>query len=176
MLVTVQCHRCGKSFAITPSRFRHGEGKFCSRTCRAESMTLRVNVVCCKCGKTFRVARSKVKNGRGKYCSKLCAGFASRPLVERFWSKVKKTETCWLWTGAKSPAGYGYIKLSSEGAALVVLHDCPGGDNPSCVNPDHLWLGTQADNVADMDKKGRRVSKALRGAEHWRHRKTASQI
>lgn len=42
-----------------------------------------------------------------------------------------------------------------------MCHDCPGGDRPDCVNPNHLWLGTRADNNYDRDKKGRHV--ALRG-------------
>jgi hypothetical protein len=92
------------------------------------------------------------------------------PLEERFWLKVQKTETCWLWIGAHHPQGYGNITVSKgktkpahilsweihfgpipEG--MKVLHSC---DNPPCVKPDHLFLGTQTQNIADMDAKGRR--------------------
>lgn len=88
--------------------------------------------------------------------------------LERFWSNVEKTESCWLWTGAKSSAGYGQVRvdgitlyahrLSYEmqngplGTGLVVLHSC---DNPACVNPEHLSSGTQLDNVHDAINKGR---------------------
>ena len=87
---------------------------------------------------------------------------------ERFWSKVKKTEGCWLWMGARDPDGYGSFRVGSRGThahriayalkvghippGLSVLHRC---DNPPCVRPDHLFLGTQLDNVNDMAKKGR---------------------
>jgi len=105
------------------------------------------------------------------------------PLEERFWSKVLvcvhgKTcrDCCWPWTGAKDQWGYGLMyrtkkpkvtwykahRLSHElfmgpiPEGLHVLHDCPSGDDPACVNYNgHLWTGTQADNNADRDKKGR---------------------
>lgn len=87
--------------------------------------------------------------------------------IERLMSKVIKTEGCWNWTARKTPQGYGRIsinnvnKLAHRAAYefmvgpigdLHVLHRC---DNPSCVNPDHLWLGTNLDNVADKVAKGR---------------------
>lgn len=93
-------------------------------------------------------------------------------LSERFWAKVDKRgpSECWLWTGAKGPTGYGHLNNKSGSNIahrisyelhfgpipqdMCVCHNCPGGDNPSCVNPSHLWLGTQLENIADMKQKG----------------------
>ena len=97
-------------------------------------------------------------------------------MEERFWAKVHKTENCWLWTGGHSEDGYGIFSINADtlqGAhrvswilthgpipdGLWVLHNCPGGDNPACVNPGHLWLGTATDNNQDMSRKGRHFTK-----------------
>lgn len=93
---------------------------------------------------------------------------------DRFWSRVSKgaSDSCWPWTGWKDVDGYGAIKLRHQGQGLMaraprvsyVLHygEIPVGqivrhkcDNPSCVNPAHLELGTTADNMADKVKRGR---------------------
>jgi hypothetical protein len=91
---------------------------------------------------------------------------------QRFWAKVNKTATCWLWTGAVSCGWYGMLNNWPNGTVrahvaswllhrgpvpkgLCVLHNCPSGDNPLCVNPAHLWLGTFAENMADKVAKGR---------------------
>lgn len=95
-------------------------------------------------------------------------GKVSGTLEERFWDKVQKTGMCWVWTGCKQSQGYGQIRIKRkcELAHRVsweltngriadntqVLHKC---DNPACVRPDHLFLGSQQDNVDDMVAKGR---------------------
>ena len=91
-----------------------------------------------------------------------------QPLSERFWGKVTKTETCWTWNASQDQYGYGRFtfdgsnKRANRMAWLLTYGEIPGGmqvlhrcDNAACVNPDHLYLGTHADNMSDMVKRGR---------------------
>jgi len=103
--------------------------------------------------------------------------------ITRFWSKVDRSggpDSCWIWTAAKDSHGYGVFKIAGHQiistriawelergrvmSGLCLLHDCPGGDNPACVNPAHLWLGTKRQNNNDAAIKGQHASK-LRPAD-----------
>ena len=93
-------------------------------------------------------------------------------LEERFLAKVVKTDGCWKWIGATTSSGYGCIglgrrrKLQAHRVSYelyvgeipegrMVLHRC---DNPPCCNPDHLFIGTQTDNMRDAARKGRNIA------------------
>lgn len=93
------------------------------------------------------------------------------PLYKRFWESLDTSQDCWLWTGAKGPKGYGHIVVDTRHTyahrysyelangpipeGKMVLHKC---DNRLCCNPSHLYVGTAADNTADMVRRGRCTS------------------
>jgi len=93
---------------------------------------------------------------------------ASRPLAERLWEKVVRDGDCWPFVGARDPKGYGRISVRNKALltqrvawelangpipeGMHVLHRC---DNPPCVNPAHLFLGSNHDNMQDKVRKGR---------------------
>lgn len=117
--------------------------------------------------------------------------YPSRPFEVRFWEKVNKTAPngCWVWTGQTHGFGYGYVRgpdlkkarahrLSYEMAkgaipdGFVVRHMC---DNPSCVNPAHLEVGTMADNIQDRDRRGRTAIGDRHGQRKARLAREAAQ-
>lgn len=124
---------------------------------------------------------------------------------DRFWKRVNKKgplipdmiECCWVWVGALDKDGYGVFGVSTlvksarahrvaweflhgDPGDLCVLHEC---DNPSCCNPEHLFLGTQADNMRDKMGKGRHRSglkehpeRAAKGEGHGNAKLTEEQV
>lgn len=139
---------------------------------------LTLSKVCARCGKTFRKRErdSKSQWQERMYCSALCSNRDKlvAPLHLRFWDNVERSEgnRCWVWTGTKDEHGYGRLCYGGKEAkadykahrmsyemrfgpisnSKVICHTC---DNPSCVNPNHLFEGTQADNAKDTSRKGR---------------------
>lgn len=117
---------------------------------------------------------------RGIWCSRKCQHNST--LKERFFYKVEKTDSCWNWIGGKYSNGYGcmFVGRKLTGAHRVswmvhngaipsgmqILHRC---DNPPCVNPDHLFLGSQLENIRDMLGKNR-------GGQHKCRTVTASDV
>lgn len=96
---------------------------------------------------------------------------------------------CWLWLGSVMGQGYGTVSFNKKNhlahrvsyelengpipAGQYVCHRC---DNPICVNPDHLFLGTQADNMSDCARKGRTRVPTLKGEAHHQAKLTAEQV
>lgn len=155
---------------------------------RPRTKTIRL---CERCG-ALRHSKSSTR-----FCSKACA-LADRhdtDQVARFWSKVEKTDTCWLWRSSAETKHYGQFSIGRtpysahrfayeltygpipEG--LDVCHRC---DVRACVNPEHLFLGTALDNSRDMVEKGRSMrgrpgtARPCRGVNHPLHKLTEADV
>jgi hypothetical protein len=119
-------------------------------------------------------------------------------LEDRFWHYVAKSKGCWLWTGTCDKNGYGRLMIDAnpllahrlswnihygdipptdsrykKGESKHVLHHC---DNPTCVNPEHLYLGTPQDNTNDMWNRGRAKPGHLVGEKHGMAKLTEAQV
>lgn len=128
----------------------------------------------CGCPFSFRACPSNISLGRGRFCSKNCQKqWQTIPLAVRFKKYVGKPEIsgCVPWVGLRNADGYGLIGSGTKNGrnllahrvayefahgkipdGMLILHHC---DNPPCINVKHLFLGTHADNHADMMQKGR---------------------
>ena len=129
----------------------------------------------CECGNKIVARGDQLKSGNTKSC-----GCYHRDQItkgtekDRFWAHVDKPGDCWEWLASKGPNGYGQFTATVDGrlrnmrahrlayiwagndlqADDILCHTC---DNPSCVNPNHLFVGTHQDNMADKVEKDRQA-------------------
>lgn len=168
MPATTQCDNCG---ALLHSR--RPDQHFCNLTCqRAWQARQHVTFACKACGTVV----TRHPDRANVFCSRTCRlAWEGQAEAARFWVQVDQSggpDACWPWLGYRSPLGYGKFHVKREGKWVTRLathvawelthgplppgtphlHQC---DNPPCVNPAHVRPGTQAENVADMRRKGR---------------------
>lgn len=171
-----KCKNCEISLTVdnvsmaTPKKFR----AIC-KSCRSKAvMTYQKSIPEKRRAYATQFARSsgRVRQYPCITCSALCYKVYAKAFCSpmcRFMSYVTKTDGCWLWIGCKNRRGYGKICFEGnihatahrvsyqlfKGPIVDDLYVCHTCDNPSCVNPEHLWLGTTQDNKVDQLKKDR---------------------
>lgn len=185
-VITQPCGHCGAPVTRYRSQETASRELFCGVACWRAWQAERRLTTCAHCSTPF--LRSSAGSAQ-RFCSRDCVK-AARLDVDRaavFWSHVERGDGCWLWRGPVNN-GYGRVRingvtsyahrLSYELANGPIpdgqdaLHDCPDGDNPLCVRPDHLFLGDQRTNNADRDAKGR----VRYGDGHASAKLTAEQV
>jgi len=149
MPIEINCLICGKSKKRPPSQ----KGRFCSPQCW---------------GRYNQGVNNGNWNGGIDHRTIYNINKLPENIIQRFNTKYRKTDSCWLWEGIKNRDGYGSFNLGRPCVSahrimwtlkngpipkgMSVLHEC---DVPGCVNPEHLFIGTQSDNIRDRDQKRR---------------------
>ncbi len=135
--------------------------------------------ICETCGASFGAWPFRIREGMARFCSITCRTVYRRrtdrqAAVEHFWSRIVKTDDCWLWSGPCNRNGYGVVtrrntahRFSLEltlgrelNSTEWVLHRC---DIPNCVRPSHLYVGTGLDNVRDRVVRNRSATGLRQG-------------
>jgi len=161
--------------------------KLAHRSHRGESWLL-----VCDCGNEIKFTKTQIENRERNSCGDCVPLKGTRKWAESKFHTLYTKEgksSCWIWKGATDCDGYGvfggggYFSRKAHRASyqinigdispttLQVLHEC---DNPSCVNPVHLFLGTQQNNIQDMVQKGR--NRHPRGEESGAAKLTEKQV
>lgn len=142
----------------------------------ATAKSIKLHRVCETCGDSFYRLPWEITKGRGRFCSRDCQRqWQTIPFEVRFQKYIGPTTStgCIIWTGPKHDFGYGVIhtgtgngknvfahrvsyerKFGPIAEGMIILHTC---DNPPCINPDHMLVGTHQDNMRDKVSKGRQI-------------------
>ncbi len=156
------CQKCGTRFSARADT----KQVFCSTSCARRVLA---DITCPRCSKQFHP-----KNRTIIFCSRACKHGSDE---QRFFAYHDRGEGCWIWTGyrhGRPGSEYGRMRWRGEMTlahrvswmlhvgpipeGMHVLHKCPGGGNPLCVNPSHLGIGDPTENAADMMSDGRHWS------------------
>lgn len=143
----------------------------------------------CDCGNKKIISESNLQSGNIKSCG--CLRSIHRKnydedMKQKLFSKIKQVNDCWEWQGSLHRQGYGNFPYKNSGqlahrvswilfngeipSGMNICHKC---DNPPCVNPDHLFVGSYQDNINDMFRKGR---KNHQGENHPKVKLSSSQV
>lgn len=167
------CANCGIKFKLRKDLLERGQ-KYCSRSCAFVRQRKKIEISCDYCGALFETIPCDLNNGR-RFCSNSCSNtqrnkansVSSEELFFKNISNESHPNDCWIYKHTNQE-GYGKITINQKTVlahrysyqinidiisdGLCVCHKC---DNPPCVNPDHLFLGTNGDNMQDKQIKGR---------------------
>jgi hypothetical protein len=184
---------CGQKTSIAPqssTRWGHIRGEFVSYATghNGRAKPRATNPICaCGCGRPLPTAEYRSNQATYLRGHQPHTESTINNLAKRFWARVEKADGCWMWKGPCRGNGHGTLQVRNRTAmahrvawqltrgpipeGLCVCHHC---DNPPCVNPGHLFLGTHRDNMQDMIVRNRRRHAA--GERNGRAKLTPAEV